>query len=466
MSFNLTKEKNLLKHLTHCEDTTIRSSVFSDISCHIDYDSGESMLIINQINSGKETFEYFELKIDQEGKPLFTKEYFDKAFEIKHFLGKPYISSKTNNMPFQFYVLLNHIIGCMNEFIQQTFFDFLNNTNDTRLSEEGSIRFLKYLLFEPTSLEKMIKTGGANIAITHLNVEESFIEDKGKFNKTFGLSPELFEKISNLELESATSKLREIGSIDRNYPEMVLNFIDSYKKFINLTKPKYFGRYHLSKYDTIKFIDKLIYLLNKGYQLKQLLGYIFKQSLLYEGNTFQEIKNNDRFLFFPTDTIITLSDYVNMMCEMKLSYEKYPIYLKKAHTMCLNNYNAFSGVKEEDFQTVVKDWDHLEVSNKEFLIRRPHQKLDLVVEGNNLHHCVGSYAKNIVKEGTIVCFLRKKESPDESFVTLELIYDKQLSKYFIIQAKQAFDETVEPELYKKIEKLVSTIKTIDKENLL
>lgn len=55
------------------------------------------------------------------------------------------------------------------------------------------------------------------------------------------------------------------------------------------------------------------------------------------------------------------------------------------------------------------------------LILCPARKLiELVDEGNALHHCVGGYYRNYAEGKTVICFLRHADVPDEPWRTIEI----------------------------------------------
>jgi hypothetical protein len=61
-----------------------------------------------------------------------------------------------------------------------------------------------------------------------------------------------------------------------------------------------------------------------------------------------------------------------------------------------------------------------EWSDDSFLIRLPHTIGELVTEGSNLSHCVGSYTNSHALGNTTILFLRKSSEPEKSFYTIEL----------------------------------------------
>lgn len=57
---------------------------------------------------------------------------------------------------------------------------------------------------------------------------------------------------------------------------------------------------------------------------------------------------------------------------------------------------------------------------KNLMIVFPESAEDIVKEGQNMHHCVGSYVKRVVEGKTAILFIRKKDEPNEPFFTMEV----------------------------------------------
>ena len=55
-----------------------------------------------------------------------------------------------------------------------------------------------------------------------------------------------------------------------------------------------------------------------------------------------------------------------------------------------------------------------------FLITPPKSADEIVAEGQKLHHCVGNYVKNVVKNNCVILFLRRTDEPDKPYCTLEI----------------------------------------------
>lgn len=66
-----------------------------------------------------------------------------------------------------------------------------------------------------------------------------------------------------------------------------------------------------------------------------------------------------------------------------------------------------------------KDSLKFSYSSEEFIIRPPANMEELIREGTSLNHCVGTYAQRVADNETTILFIRRKDSPEDSFYTLE-----------------------------------------------
>ena len=64
---------------------------------------------------------------------------------------------------------------------------------------------------------------------------------------------------------------------------------------------------------------------------------------------------------------------------------------------------------------------HLEWEQDNYLIRMPTSAEDIRDEADQMHHCVATYIPQIEAGEKIVMFMRDKENPDKSLVTVEVI---------------------------------------------
>lgn len=129
----------------------------------------------------------------------------------------------------------------------------------------------------------------------------------------------------------------------------------------------------------------------------------------------------------------TLSDYNDYLgfCEelqydLKNEFVLFPKHLKQAHD------EAQSRIKQKN----VKRYDAQIAGIREKLKRQyqfksdglvvipPRSAQEIVVEGHKLHHCVGSYAKDMASEQCTILFIRKENRKSKPFYTVEVRGDR------------------------------------------
>lgn len=69
---------------------------------------------------------------------------------------------------------------------------------------------------------------------------------------------------------------------------------------------------------------------------------------------------------------------------------------------------------------VFRKLQKLEFTGKTFALIVPKEAFDLINEGQNLHHCVGSYIERVAKKESMIFFVRRTEEIHKSFYTLEI----------------------------------------------
>lgn len=124
-----------------------------------------------------------------------------------------------------------------------------------------------------------------------------------------------------------------------------------------------------------------------------------------------------------------LSDYVDYLTmsealdyDMKNSFVLFPRDLKEAHDRV--NDLSDTELSEAYDRKVAKDFarlsDRYRFEGLGFVVVPPHSAREIVAEGQKLHHCVGRYVKNVVRERCEILFIRKADAPAEPFCTVEL----------------------------------------------
>lgn len=92
-----------------------------------------------------------------------------------------------------------------------------------------------------------------------------------------------------------------------------------------------------------------------------------------------------------------------------LNHQHQEEYAERNRQQCENYKKRYDKLKKKFF-----------AEDDEFVITPPLNAADVVSEGSNLHHCVGGYVDSIASGRTNILFLRKKETPDTSFYTIEV----------------------------------------------
>lgn len=150
-----------------------------------------------------------------------------------------------------------------------------------------------------------------------------------------------------------------------------------------------------------------------GYDMKRVMDYLF-HDLPTQGLT-QKIINSE------CHEIVLLRDYAKMMVEMDRRYERYPKSLKMSHDIASKNYRVQqSQVLAKRYETVRDGLKKYEWSGEEYTVIVPPTMASVVMEGASLNHCVASYVDGMVNGEYAILFLRKKDAPEKSLVTLQM----------------------------------------------
>ena len=115
-------------------------------------------------------------------------------------------------------------------------------------------------------------------------------------------------------------------------------------------------------------------------------------------------------------------DYLKMQVDFygKIK-EKYPESFKTAHDVIALKVNmAKQAAVCKDFSDRAGEVEHLAYEGSRYCIVVPSQPKELADEGINLSHCVGDYISRVAAGECHILFLRRKHTPDQSLVTLQL----------------------------------------------
>ena len=71
--------------------------------------------------------------------------------------------------------------------------------------------------------------------------------------------------------------------------------------------------------------------------------------------------------------------------------------------------------------------------------------MEIVIEGQVLHHCVGSFVESVSEGRDTIVFLRDKAMPDVPYATVSLLYDTVAKEWYIDQAHTAYNGDITEE---------------------
>lgn len=152
------------------------------------------------------------------------------------------------------------------------------------------------------------------------------------------------------------------------------------------------------------------------------------------------------------DNVITLlHDYTRMMSDISQKYEKYPRYLATTHNIAVRNFNRLKKeFHEETFKSRIKE--SMEYTYKGWCIIYPKATQDIKDEAVQQNNCVASYIDRVIDGECDILFMRNKEMPNKSVVTLEVRNGK------VVQAKGKFNRDCneeEKQIIKKYEEVLA-----------
>lgn len=172
-------------------------------------------------------------------------------------------------------------------------------------------------------------------------------------------------------------------------------------------------------------------------------------------------------------TAVTMyEDYIDMALaegiDMSDPFNRFPKSCREAHDSLILVRNERRAKEDKEkakkkdaalAKSIEKLVKTFTLENDSFIIRPAMSATEIVVEGQNQHNCVGraGYIEKMIAHKCMILFLRKKESPDESYYTVETDMRGNIIQARAANNKQTSDykETIAPlleQLKKKVQK--------------
>lgn len=316
---------------------------------------------------------------------------------------------------------LNELIDCCDDEKYAKFLRFVRNSEmySHSITNIGTIldRIPKYARFE-----QIFSAGFDDI-----------IKDRKRFIYSINDIPKSLIKLCRkylIKLSNNTVKYykenQDAHYIAYNLDYISFDFNDIYSVW-NAQNRKW--NCEIGAYDYFSFFNKLIN--EYEYNAKDLWLYLDRIK------TFEAIEDMG-FL------IRELYDYAKMMSRLSIKYNKYPRNFLTTHKIACRNYNRMKKeFSEELFQKRINK--KYECSFGDYIFIYPKSTQDIKDEACMQNNCVASYIDRVIDGECHILFLRKKNKPKESLVTIEVVNN------YIVQAKRKFNEPVTEEDQKAID---------------
>lgn len=246
------------------------------------------------------------------------------------------------------------------------------------------------------------------------------------------------------------------GVCEDSYKDMIIHAIDKVKnipekheEYISLffyaflegqynIKPSFSEENEVKDYIQGVYFYRTNALLNDyNYNLNKLIEYIkYLMETEHIGSMDDDWKRGANG---PVEIMDQLYDY-NLMQKKLYGNEKYDKYPKNfLTTKNIVTYKYNSMIRQEKAKRLSKDIyrPELEWKSSGFVFISPKTPQDIIEEGQNMHNCVGGYVDSVLKEYSTIIFMRRSNSPDKSYITLEL--NSTLS---VIQSKRKYNKSL------------------------
>lgn len=308
------------------------------------------------------------------------------------------------------------------------FTDILRVHNPERLPEKV-IALLKYPF-----IEKLYKAGWMKYAdiLCNCALDSEYSLDR-KINELF-LNTNSFYSVSLRKLE-----IHMLFKLNKHQTEILKNYSNENEMIEPIIHYlKYCLNDDLSSIDNNKFDKVFDWIIDLNSRLdiknKNDMRYIFyavkslnnvfslNKSIEIMEEFIDSIKHAKDYetLFISYSDVIHMLDEINLLknYNIKIANE---FQLDRLHRDVVEIYNSIKKEYENaKFIEKLEKIKYLEFEDKNYKIVIPKDCEDLINEGAKLHHCVASYISKVIDNHTNIVFIRKIESPEVPFFTVEV----------------------------------------------
>lgn len=247
-----------------------------------------------------------------------------------------------------------------------------------------------------------------------------------------GLSPVVLENINPHDFLKWAKERQEEG-LGANFNSLYtygLNIIINKKK--NLFNPKTEREKEIL--DTIfkrNILDILPFeVLEENLEFYKLIFKMYSQNKFYEVD-----KNYDTWSTYRSSNALNMCKNIASQIETMCEAWKKPLPTKDPYRFYVDNIESYKLWKEEQkdkiFETNQLKRD-LTFTYGEFTVVIPTKTMDLVEEGQKMHHCVGngSYAQGVINGQYNIVFIRRIDDIDTPYITAQIYKDGTYGGYY------------------------------------
>lgn len=310
-----------------------------------------------------------------------------------------------------------YVIMERNPFVYCLFTEYTNKTkkymaNVGRSGARNAVINLWKNLDNLNNFEKIAKGIGEDFIFDNICKEDFSLQNAKKLHQVVEIPLAVAETISKMGIEETFQDVRTIAGVDKNYAILLFDFITAFRKAFP-------GKDFSTKQDVILFIQRVAALMTTGHYdkgFKDLLGFLVNENMNYSN------------FYLPVREAGELKDYLDIAAGMveynpDIKFERFPRNIQKAHNVMRQNNMIVARPRPEEFAAAVAKQAFLnDEKDDNYVFMVPRNEMDLLNEGNMLHHCVASYRDRIIDNGTMVVLMRLKDDIDTPFVTIE--YEK------------------------------------------
>lgn len=296
---------------------------------------------------------------------------------------------------------ISEVILRQNEYVYLNLFDTRNLLSSNLYVLRN---LLKLSLNNVAGVEKVLKTH-PEIIFHNISNKDFCLKNDGELTKVVEMPKFAIETLNLPHYKNCYNIFQTISKdLGSDNLKMMIEFIDAYQF--------HFANNIYSAASTVKRTFENFYeilTMEPSYKMKVLQNYIIRQNVHFG------------YFSFPDTEIGLLRDYVSMCKRYGFELERYPSFLSKTHDVVSNNASLLEA-KEKDamFIKAVQDYEQFKYKGKEYSVIVPNNVESLIIEGNTLSHCVGSYVDRVINGSSKIFFIRKNEEIDKPYVTLEL----------------------------------------------